>query len=165
MVWALVEKYPYTAFCFQRRLVCAQASYVGQFNQCFFPVVLQRLALSIDSLVIDILRCFIRPLFVNGSSWYYHAFRSQFGSRSTSISFLAQHALMYSPCTKGPSTLLPVCSSGCPTTICKNRCNPSLRCSITSSLKRFVNTLPGKGGMVTRADSRSRMSRKYSKSE
>jgi hypothetical protein len=69
-----------------------------------------------------------------------------------------------SPCTKLPSTLLPVCSSGCPTTICRNRCSPSRRCSITSSLKRLVNTFPGRGGMVTRADSRSRMSRKYSKS-
>jgi len=71
---------------------------------------------------------------------------------------------LHSPCTKLASTLLPVCKSGWPTTICKNRCKPSRRCSITSSLNRFVNTFPGSGGMVTRADSRSRMSRKYSKS-
>jgi len=77
----------------------------------------------------------------------HQALRSQFGS-----------------CTKLASTLLPVCSNGWPTTICKNRCNPSRRCSITSSLNRFVKTFPGNGGIVTRADSRSRMSRKYSKS-
>lgn len=67
-------------------------------------------------------------------------------------------------CTKLASTLLPVCSSGWPTTICRNLCSPSRRCSITSSENRFVNTLPGSGGMVTRDDSRSRMSRKCSKS-
>lgn len=78
----------------------------------------------------------------------YHAFRSQLGS-----------------CTNGPRTLLPVWSRGCPTTICKNRCSPSRLCSITSSEKRFVNTLPGRGGIVTLALSRSSISRKYSKSE
>lgn len=69
------------------------------------------------------------------------------------------------PCIKLASTLLPVCSSGCPATICRNRWSPSRRCSMTSSLNRFVNTLPGRGGIVTRVLSRSRMSRKYSKSE
>ncbi|POS88397.1 hypothetical protein EPUL_000049 [Erysiphe pulchra] len=69
------------------------------------------------------------------------------------------------PCTKLANTLLPVCSKGCPTTICKNLCKPSPRCSITSSLKRFVKTFPGRGGMVTRADSLSKISRKCSKSE
>ena len=75
------------------------------------------------------------------------------------------HKWNHSPCTKLASTLLPVCNSGCPTTICKNRCSPSLLCSITSSLNRFVNTFPGSGGIVTRALSRSSISRKYSKSE
>lgn len=70
-----------------------------------------------------------------------------------------------SPCTKLAMTLLPVCSNGCPTTICRNRCNPSRRCSITSSENRFVKTLPGSGGIVTRALSRSRISLKCSKSE
>lgn len=56
---------------------------------------------------------------------------------------------LFLPCTNGPRTLLPVCSNGCPTTICKNLCRPSLRCSITSSENRFVKTLPGRGGMVT----------------
>lgn len=119
----------------------------------------------------------------------HHEFLSQFGStRKKVVSFgsswkidslhLSISPLMHlrhtpkperkehhSPCTKLAKTLLPVCNSGCPTTICKKRCSPSLRCSITSSEKRFVKTLPGSGGMVTRADSRSRMSRKYSKSE
>ena len=36
---------------------------------------------------------------------------------------------------------------------------------MTSSEKRFVKTLPGRGGMFTRVLSRSRMSRKASKSE
>lgn len=57
------------------------------------------------------------------------------------------------------------CKSGCPATICKNRSNPSLRPSITSSVNRLVNTLPGNAGIFTRVLSRSRMSRKYSKSE
>jgi hypothetical protein len=71
---------------------------------------------------------------------------------------------LHIPWTKPTSTLLPVCNSGCPTTICRNRCNPSFRCSITSSLNRLVKTLPGSGGIVTRALSRSRISLKYSKS-
>lgn len=68
------------------------------------------------------------------------------------------------PCTNAASTLLPVWSSGCPTTICRNRCSPSLLCSITSSEKRFVSTLPGRGGIVTRALSRSSISLKASNS-
>lgn len=48
--------------------------------------------------------------------------------------------------------------------ICKKRSKPSLRCSITSSEKRFVNTFPGKGGILTRVDSRSNTSRNHSKS-
>ena len=47
----------------------------------------------------------------------------------------------------------------------KKRSKPSLRASMTSSEKRLVKTLPGKGGMLTRVDSRSRISRKASKSE
>ena len=62
-------------------------------------------------------------------------------------------------------TLLPVCNKGWPATICRNLCRPSRRCSITSSLKRFVKTFPGSGGIVTLVLSRSRISRKYSKSE
>ena len=110
---------------------------------------------------------------------YYHEFLSQFGSVFHSLAFknhkipnafpapfFKRHIDRYnSPCTKLAKTLLPVCSNGCPTTICKNRCSPSLRCSITSSLNLLVKTFPGKGGIVTRADSRSRISRKYSKSE
>jgi len=79
---------------------------------------------------------------------FHQALRSQFGS-----------------CMNAPRTLLPVCNSGCPTTICRKRCRPSLLCSITSSENRLVNTFPGSGGMVTLAVSRSRTSRKYSKSE
>ena len=63
---------------------------------------------------------------------FYQALRSQLGS-----------------CTNGPSTFEPVCSSGCPTTILRNLSNPSLLCSITSSLNLLVNTLPGSGGIVT----------------
>lgn len=50
------------------------------------------------------------------------------------------------------------------TYICKNLSRPSRRCSITSSAKRLVNTLPGKGGILTRVDSRSSTSRNHSKS-
>ena len=144
-------------------LVCSQPT-SPKVVQFLIPVELQRLALSSDSRIIDILRRFVRTPPVCGS-WYYHALRSQFGSFMLSAQEdpLLSH-MVNSPCTKGPSTLLPVCSSGCPTTICKNLCRPSLLCSITSSLKRFVNTLPGRGGIVTLALSRSRMSRKYSKS-
>ena len=101
----------------------------------------------------------------------YHEFLSQFGSVSQLAALsppdvlFFHHKWNHSPCTKLASTLLPVCNSGCPTTICKNRCSPSLLCSITSSLNRFVNTFPGSGGIVTRALSRSSISRKYSKSE
>lgn len=61
--------------------------------------------------------------------------------------------------------MLPVCNNGCPTTILKNFSSPALRPSMTSSLNRFVNTLPGSGGIVTLALSLSRISLKYSKSE
>lgn len=50
------------------------------------------------------------------------------------------------------------------THICKNLSSPSRRASITSSEKRLVKTLPGKGGMFTLEDSRSRTSRNHSKS-
>ena len=100
----------------------------------------------------------------------YQEFLSQFGSTPPSVlpyCYTSLFALFwkYSPCTKLASTLLPVCSRGWPTTIWRNRCSPSRLCSITSSLNRFVNTLPGNGGIVTLALSRSSMSRKYSKSE
>ena len=48
--------------------------------------------------------------------------------------------------------------------ICRNRSRPSLLCSMTSSENLFVKTLPGRGGMETREDSLSRISRKCSKS-
>lgn len=57
------------------------------------------------------------------------------------------------------------CSNGCPATILKNLSSPSRRPSITSSENRLVKTFPGSGGILTRVDSRSRMSRKASKSE
>ena len=44
------------------------------------------------------------------------------------------------PWTKLPKTLLPVCSRGCPTTICRKRWRPSRLCSITSSENRLVKT-------------------------
>ncbi len=50
------------------------------------------------------------------------------------------------------------------THICKNLSSPSRRASITSSVKRFVKTFPGKGGMFTLEASRSRTSRNHSKS-
>lgn len=82
---------------------------------------------------------------------------------------------------KAQRTFEPVCSNGCPATlqetlalsrgllhldayICRNFSRPSLRCSITSSENLFVNTLPGSDGIVTRVDSLSSISRKYSKS-
>jgi len=93
-------------------------------------------------------------------------------------------------CKKAHKTLLPVCkqplsnvrigqsqpqkpqvcmgrtwSSGWPATILRNRSRPSRRVSMTSSEKRFVKTLPGRGGMFTRVDSCSRISRNASKSE
>ena len=94
-------------------------------------------------------------------------FLSQFGSIPALVlpRICYEPPPQHSPCTKLANTLLPVCSKGWPTTICRNRCNPSLLCSITSSLNRLVNTLPGSGGIVTLALSRSSMSRKYSKSE
>ena len=64
-----------------------------------------------------------------------------------------------------PHTDTHTCNSGCPATILKNRSNPSRRLSITSSENRLVNTFPGRGGIFTRVDSCSRMSRKASKSE
>lgn len=69
------------------------------------------------------------------------------------------------PWTKLPRTLDPVCKSGCPTTIFKNLSNPALRVSIFASSKRPRNIFPGRGGIVTRALSRSSRSRKTSKSE
>lgn len=57
------------------------------------------------------------------------------------------------------------CSNGCPATILKNLSSPSRLPSMTSSENLFVNTFPGSGGILTRVDSRSRMSRKASKSE
>lgn len=56
-------------------------------------------------------------------------------------------------------------SSGCPATILRKRSRPSRRVSMTSSENRFVKTLPGRGGMFTRVDSCSSMSRNASKSE
>jgi hypothetical protein len=85
-----------------------------------------------------------------------------------------------SPCRKAQSTLLPVCNNGCPATISINLCNPSLRCSITSSVNLFVKicyqlsprpkrelelTFPGRGGILTLVLSLSRISLKASKSE
>jgi hypothetical protein len=57
------------------------------------------------------------------------------------------------------------CNKGCPATTLKNLSKPSLLLSITSSLNLFVNTFPGRGGIFTLVDSRSRISRKASKSE
>ena len=74
---------------------------------------------------------------------FHHAFLSQFGSVQSCCqpvkSFVPIRA-QNSPCTKLPRTLLPVCSNGCPTTICRKRCRPSRRCSITSSENLFVKT-------------------------
>ena len=56
-------------------------------------------------------------------------------------------------------------SSGWPATTPRKRSRPSRRVSMTSSENRFVKTLPGSGGIFTRVDSCSRMSRKASKSE
>ena len=68
---------------------------------------------------------YVRPILTPSSNatvkwWNYQAFRSQFGS-----------------CTNPPNTRLPVCSSGCPTTIFRNRSSPLLRSSITASSNRF----------------------------
>lgn len=62
-------------------------------------------------------------------------------------------------------TLLPVWRRGWPATISRKRCSPSRRCSMTSSVNLLVNTFPGRGGMLTRVLSFSRMSRNASKSE
>ena len=78
------------------------------------------------------------------------------------------------------NTFEPVCKRGCPATlkislhnstwnsdgnyIWRNFSKPSLLCSITSSEKRLVNTLPGRGGIETREESRSRISWNASKS-
>ena len=65
---------------------------------------------------------YVRPMcYTILNQWQnYQAFRSQFGS-----------------CTKPPNTRLPVCSSGCPTTIFRNLSSPRLRSSITASSNRF----------------------------
>ena len=68
---------------------------------------------------------YVRPILAPSSNatvkwWNYQAFRSQFGS-----------------CTNPPNTRLPVCRSGCPTTIFRNRSSPLLRSSITASSNRF----------------------------
>jgi hypothetical protein len=68
-------------------------------------------------------------------------------------------------CSAVPQVRLLTCRRGCPATTCKNLSSPSRRDSMTSSVNRLVNTLPGSGGMFTLVDSRSRISRKYSKSE
>lgn len=57
------------------------------------------------------------------------------------------------------------CSKGCPATMLKKRSRPSLLLSITSSENLLVNTFPGRGGILTRVDSCSRISRNASKSE
>jgi len=89
---------------------------------------------------------------------YSQTFSSANPKRVTSVS-------KNSPCTKPPNTRLPVCNSGCPTTIFKNRSNPLRLSSITLSSKRLRYTFPGSVGMETRALSRSSRSRKTSKSE
>jgi hypothetical protein len=55
-----------------------------------------------------------------------------------SVSYTVLRYMPDSPCRKAQSTLLPVCNNGCPATISINLCNPSLRCSITSSVNLFV---------------------------
>ena len=47
----------------------------------------------------------------------------------------------------------------------KKRSKPSRLASMTSSENRFVKTFPGRGGILTRVDSRSNISLKASKSE
>lgn len=72
---------------------------------------------------------------------------------------------MNSPWMKDTRTLLPVCKSGCPAVLFRKFWNSALRYSITSSSKFFLpQTFPGRDPIVTRADSRSRMSRKCTKS-
>jgi hypothetical protein len=78
------------------------------------------------------------------------------------VSHVQQHDL---PCTNPPNTLLPVCNSGCPPTILRNLSKPLRLSSITASSNRFRYTLPGSGGILTLALSRSSKSRKTSKSE
>jgi len=48
--------------------------------------------------------------------------------------------------------------------ICKNLSKPALLCSITSSLKRLVNTFPGSEGILTRELSLSKASLNHSNS-
>lgn len=97
---------------------------------------------------------------------YAHCDLSQAGScKNAQRTLLPVYGVLFvSRIDKGRRTAR-TCSRGCPATIVKKRSKPSRLASMTSSEKRLVKTLPGKGGIFTRVDSRSRMSRNASKSE